>query len=62
MTAAQLTIGRQSPGHQQHDAGAQALAAGTEQMLGRSLKDRMAGTDQAAQIAQQGLEVGLDGL
>jgi cytochrome c5 len=31
-------------------------------MLGRGLQDRVASADQAAQISQQCIEVGLDGL
>ena len=58
----ELTIRSESARHQQHDAGAQTLASGAEQMLCSSLKNRVPRSNQAAQIAQQGLEVGLDGL
>jgi len=62
MAAAQLAIRSQGARNQQHDARADALATGTEQMLGGGLQDRVPSPDQAAQIAQQGLEVGLDRL
>ena len=60
--AAQLAVRRERPGDQENDAGAQSLAAGAEQVFGSSLENRVTSADQAAQIAQQSLEVGLDGL
>ena len=60
--AAQFAVRRERTGDQQNDAGAEPLAAGAEQVFGSSLEDRMTSADQAAQIAQQSLEVGLDGL
>ena len=62
MTRGQLTIGRQGAGNQQNNARPQALATSAEQVLGRGLKDRVSSADQAAQVTEQGLEIGLDRL
>jgi hypothetical protein len=59
MPGGELTIGRHGPGQQQHDAGAQTFATGGEQMLGGRLEDRVASADQAAQVGQKGIEIGL---
>ena len=58
----ELALRADRPRDQEHDAGAQLLAAGTEQMLGGRLQDRMAGADQGAQISQEGIKVGFDRL
>ena len=59
---AQLAIAGHSPGEQQHDAGAEALATGRKKVFGGGLEDGVTGPDQAAQIGQQGIQVSLNGL
>jgi hypothetical protein len=58
----ELTLGREGPGNQENNARTEPLATGTEQVLCSGLKNRMTSTDQAAEITQQSLEIGLDGL
>jgi hypothetical protein len=62
MARRELTIGTDRPGDQKHDAGSKLLTTGTEEVLSRSLKNRMTGTDQGAQISQEGVKVGFDRL
>jgi hypothetical protein len=62
LAGAQISAGIEGAGQQQDNAGAQALAAGSEEMLGCRLKDRMASTDQAAQIGKKSIEIALNRL
>ena len=59
---AEFTGGVESPAEQQNDARPQALATGTEKVFGCRLKNGMTGANQGAQIAEELLEVRLDGL
>ena len=59
---AEFTGGIEGPAEQQHNAGAQALATGTEEVFGCRLKNGVTGANQGAQIAEELLEVRLDGL
>ena len=52
----------QGPGHQQNNARADVLSSGAEQMLCSGLKNRMAGTNETAQITEQNFEIMLDRL
>jgi hypothetical protein len=58
----EAAIGADGTGEQQNDPWAQALATGSEQVFSGSLKNGMACADQATQIGQEGIEVGLDRL
>ena len=62
MARTQLTGRVKRPCQQQDNARAQALTSGTEEVLSSSLKDRMTGANQVAQVTQKVLEIGLDGL
>ena len=53
----ELSLRGQGPRQKQNDAGAQPLAAGTEQMLGSGLEDGVTCPDQAAQVSEQGFKI-----
>ncbi len=53
----ELSLRGQSPRQKQNDAGAQPLAAGTEQMLGSGLGYGVTCPDQAAQVSEQGFKI-----
>jgi hypothetical protein len=62
MPRAQFAIGSHRPRQQQHDAGTQTFAPSGKQMLCSGLKNGVTGSDQAAQIGQQGIQISLNGL
>jgi hypothetical protein len=62
MTRAQFAVRGNRPRQQQHDAGAETLASGGKQMFSGGLEDGMPGSDQAAQVGQQGIQISLHGL
>ena len=62
MASTQAAIRGDGAGKEQHDARPKTLAPGGEQMLGRSLKDRVTRPNEGTKVGQQGIEVRLDRL